>query len=83
MQFDQDGYNDDLSAMLFEEAGVEVVCIEPQPDLEPTIPFDMNPNNGEAGVRTMKSLDGERCSAAATGLGVRVRELETLAVQPI
>ena len=39
----QDGYNDDLSALLFEEAGVEVVRIEEQPDLEPTIPFDMNP----------------------------------------
>ena len=43
----QDGYNDDLSALLFEEAGVEVVRIEDQPDLEPTIPFDMNPKKGD------------------------------------
>jgi len=38
----EEGYNDEMSKTLFAEAGIEIVCITPQPDLEPRAPFTMN-----------------------------------------
>ncbi len=35
----EEDYNDDLSKQLFSEAEVELVRLEPNPDLEPTIPM--------------------------------------------
>jgi len=36
----EEDYNDDLSKQLFSEAEVELVRLEPNPDLEPTIPME-------------------------------------------
>jgi len=35
----EEDYNDELSKQLFSESGVELVRLEPNPDLEPTIPM--------------------------------------------
>ena len=44
----EEDYNDELSKQLFAESGVELVRLEPNPDLEPTIPmkFPDAPENG-------------------------------------
>jgi hypothetical protein len=37
----EEDYNDTLSKQLFEESGVELVRITPQPELEPRAPIDL------------------------------------------